>query len=123
MPRRDGPSEAEEIAALNAEIEAVRARHAADDYEGVRKELDQLGLTARSQQVGERQWRRSQRGKFFRNAGEILLGWIFVGVWVYALVRSWHAGIGWFLFWLILGPVVIATTMGCLGLGTRRQSN
>ena len=51
----------------------------------------------------------------------IAFSWIFIAVWIYALIQAWDAGIGWFIFWLVLGPFIIATVMGFLGMGQRRN--
>ena len=52
---------------------------------------------------------------------KMIFGWVWLAVWIYALVRAWDAGIGWFIFWLVIGPFVIATVMGLLGLPGRRR--
>ncbi len=52
---------------------------------------------------------------------KMLSGWVWLAGWIYALVRAWDAGIGWFIFWLVIGPFIIATVMGLLGLPGRRQ--
>jgi Flp pilus assembly protein TadB len=105
----------QEMESLDAEIlEVTRSM----PQEEARRELDRRGLTERSRRMVERQYRR----KRLRSSWFMLLGWVWLGIWIYALVRAWHAGIGWFLFWLILGPVIIATAMGLLGLRERRSN-
>ena len=63
-------------------------------------------------------WRGGCGGKVNRYT---FFGWLWLGLWIFALVRSWGAGWGWFLFWLILGPIIIATTMGLLGLSEQKR--
>jgi hypothetical protein len=101
-------------ATLEAEIERITQEFSGTEWA---EELERSGINAEVR----RRTARAERHRHWGNAWQIALGWVWLGAWIYALVRSWQTGVGWFIFWLILGPVIIATAIGLLGLGSKKR--